>query len=206
MSEFKTKFIDERKWGLGNFKEDLAYRLKYFTGKSIDELNPQDWFSAISSIVKDRLLELWDETEKRVVQSNPKRVYYLSIEYLLGRAFQNNLLNLGIEKDFKEKLAEIGLELAEVSTAEKDAGLGNGGLGRLAACFLDSMASLNLPAWGYGLRYDYGIFKQDIRDGHQHEIPDYWLIHGSPFEIERKNINYEVTKCLKIFIFFFYFF
>lgn len=191
---FKEEVKTNEKWRIENFKKMLSQKIKFESGKAIDELTPIDWFQAISSVVRDRLIELWDETETRIVEKNPKRGYYLSIEYLLGRAFKNALLNLGIEKEFTKKLDEVGLSLDEMAENEKDAGLGNGGLGRLAACFLDSMATLDLPCWGYGLRYDYGIFKQDIVDGFQVEVPDYWLTNGSPFEIERKNINYEVIQ------------
>jgi starch phosphorylase len=117
-----------------------------------------------------------------------KRVSYLSLEFLMGRSMQNALLNMDLEANYKQAISEIGYNLEDLYEEERDAALGNGGLGRLAACFLDSMATLELPAWGYGIRYDYGIFKQVIRDGAQVEVPDYWLTFGNPWEIARQDV------------------
>lgn len=119
-------------------------------------------------------------------------MYYLSIEFLIGRYLQNALVNLEMESNYKEAVLELGYTLESIYDQEVDPALGNGGLGRLAACFLDSMATLNLPAWGYGIRYNYGIFRQLIRDGYQVEVPDYWLDNGNPWEIERLDVNYPV--------------
>ena len=121
-----------------------------------------------------------------------KRVYYLSLEFLMGRMLQNMLVNIDMEEKYKAALMDIGYDLENLYEEEVDAALGNGGLGRLAACFLDSMATLELPAWGYGIRYDYGIFKQVIKDGRQVEIPDYWLKNGNPWEIERSDVVYPI--------------
>ena len=121
-----------------------------------------------------------------------KKVYYLSLEFLLGRLMQNALVNIDLQSKYKDALMDIGYKLEEVIEQEDDPALGNGGLGRLAACFLDSMATLEIPAWGYGIRYDYGIFKQKIVDGHQVEVPDYWLAHGNPWEIERPDVKYYI--------------
>jgi starch phosphorylase len=117
-----------------------------------------------------------------------KRVSYLSLEFLMGRSMQNALLNMDLEANYREAMEELGYKLEDLYDEERDAALGNGGLGRLAACFLDSMATLELPAWGYGIRYDYGIFKQVIRDGAQVEVPDYWLNFGNPWEIARQDV------------------
>jgi len=117
-----------------------------------------------------------------------KRVFYFSLEFLMGRTFQNALINSDLDDNFKEALMELGYTLEDLYDQEPDAGLGNGGLGRLAACFLDSLTTLEVPAWGYGIRYDFGIFKQKIEDGYQHELPDYWLINGNPWEIERLDV------------------
>jgi starch phosphorylase len=119
-------------------------------------------------------------------------VYYFSLEFLMGRTFQNALVNLDLDEKFREALMGIGYDLEELYEQENDAALGNGGLGRLAACFLDSLATLEIPAWGYGIRYDYGIFKQLIKDGYQCEIPDYWLNRGNPWEIERQDVTYQI--------------
>jgi len=123
-------------------------------------------YNATSQSVKDRLIEQFNDTQQFMTANNVKRVYYLSLEFLLGRMLQNALVNLDLEKQYKEALMEIGFSLEELYEQEVDPALGNGGLGRLAACFLDSLAALELPAWGYGIRYDYGIFKQVIKDGH----------------------------------------
>ena len=119
-------------------------------------------------------------------------MYYFSLEFLMGRMMQNMLVNIDMEENYKSALMDIGYKLEDVYEEEVDAALGNGGLGRLAACFLDSLATLELPAWGYGIRYDYGIFKQVIKDGRQVEIPDYWLKGGNPWEIERTDVVYPV--------------
>ncbi|MFA5645601.1 MAG: glycogen/starch/alpha-glucan phosphorylase [Candidatus Ratteibacteria bacterium] len=144
-----------------------------------------DNFSALSYAVRDRLVERWLATQQRYHDKNRKRVYYLSMEFLIGRLLGNNLVNLGIECEAKEALAMQGLDIAAILEEEEDAGLGNGGLGRLAACFLDSMATLGIPAHGYGIRYDYGIFAQKIINGHQVELPDEWLKNGFPWEFAR---------------------
>jgi len=135
----------------------------------------EDAYRAASLALRDRLLESFNDTNDWYAEKDVKRAYYLSAEYLLGRAFQNALVNLDLEPAFKDALMGLGLELEELFSCEADPGLGNGGLGRLAACFLDSMATLSLPCWGYGIRYTYGTFKQQIVDGRQVEKPDYWL-------------------------------
>ena len=123
---------------------------------------------------------------------DPKRIYYMSLEFLIGRSLDNAMLNLGVKKSYIEGLNKLGFMLEDCLEQETDAALGNGGLGRLAACYMDSMATLNLPAWGYGIRYTYGIFKQHIVDGYQTEYPDYWLNFGNPWEIPRLDVAYEV--------------
>ena len=119
-------------------------------------------------------------------------MYYFSLEFLMGRMMQNMLVNIDMEDSYKAALMDIGYDLENVYEEEVDAALGNGGLGRLAACFLDSMATLEIPAWGYGIRYDFGIFKQVIKDGYQVEVPDFWLNKGNPWEIERQDVTYEI--------------
>jgi glycogen phosphorylase len=121
-----------------------------------------------------------------------KRVYYFSLEFLMGRMMQNMLVNIDMEDKYRKALMEIGYTLEDLYEEETDAALGNGGLGRLAACFLDSLATLEIPAWGYGIRYDFGIFKQEIKDSKQVEIPDFWLKQGNPWEIERSDVVYNV--------------
>lgn len=137
-------------------------------------------------------MERWIETQQAYYDRDVKRVYYVSLEFLLGRTLSNSLLNLEMEEPARQALEEYGFSLEELQEVEFDAGLGNGGLGRLAACFLDSMASLELPAYGYDLRYEYGIFFQRIEDGYQHETPDNWLRYGNPWEISRPEHLYPV--------------
>lgn len=149
-------------------------------------------YQATAFSLRDRLLESWNDTNQYFTTNNVKRVYYLSLEFLLGRLMQNTLTNIDMEAQYKDALLDIGYQLEDLYENEVDPALGNGGLGRLAACFLDSMASLEIPAWGYGIRYDYGIFKQVIKDGYQCEIPDFWLSGGNPWEIERPEVTYPV--------------
>eukprot|EP01133_Synstelium_polycarpum_P011498 gene11498-13412_t len=142
--------------------------------------------------VRDRLIERWNETQQHYTEQDPKRVYYLSLEFLMGRTLQNAIYNMNLKDEYHNALLEFGFELEDLYEEEKDAALGNGGLGRLAACFMDSLATLKYPAWGYGLRYNYGMFEQGIYDGYQTEVPDYWLVAGNPWEIERIDVQYTV--------------
>src|SRR5207302_9264260 len=140
---------------------------------------------SLALTVRDRLIERWIATQQRYYKRDAKRVYYLSAEFLMGRALANNLLNLGLHDTALEAMRMMGLEIADLLEQEVDAGLGNGGLGRLAACFLDSLATLDMPGYGYGIHYEYGLFQQEIRNGYQEERPDNWLASGTPWEIER---------------------
>src|SRR5690349_14776814 len=155
-------------------------------GKTRKTATKRDLFYALAYTVRDRLFARWITTQQTYYDKDPKRIYYLSAEFLVGRSLANNLLNLGIYDKAKEALAELGFDIHDLLEEEADAGLGNGGLGRLAACFLDSMATLELPGVGYGLRYEFGIFRQEInREGAQIEHPDDWLRFGNPWEIAR---------------------
>ncbi len=150
-------------------------------------------YQSVAYSVRDYLVESFRDTKAHYVKEDPKRVYYLSLEFLMGRSLLNSLMNLDLEKPYKEALEEIGFKLEDLVEEEKDAALGNGGLGRLAACFLDSMATLNLPAWGYGIRYEHGMFEQRFKDGNQVEYPDTWLTKGNPWEIQRLDVKYPVV-------------
>ena len=153
--------------------------------KTIDEATQQQIFQAVSLAVKDVIIDNWLATQKQYEKDDPKIVYYLSMEFLMGRALGNNLINLTAYKEVKEALDELGFDLNVIEDQEPDPALGNGGLGRLAACFLDSLATLGYCAYGCGIRYHYGLFKQKIEDGYQIEVPDNWLKDGYPFELRR---------------------
>ena len=174
------------------FKTAVKENVKTLYRKTIDEATPQQLFQAVSYAVKDVIIDDWIETQKRYDETDAKTVYYMSMEFLMGRALGNNLINMTAYKDVKEALEEMNIDLNVIEDEEPDAALGNGGLGRLAACFLDSLATLNYPAYGCGIRYRYGMFKQKIENGYQVEVPDNWLKEGNPFEIRREEYAKEV--------------
>ena len=167
------------------FKRSVVYNVKTLYRKDLEEATPQQVFQAVSLAIKDQIMDGWIETQKAYEKQDPKMVYYMSMEFLMGRALGNNIINLQAYEPVKEALEELGLDLNVVEDQEPDAALGNGGLGRLAACFLDSLATLGYPAYGCGIRYRYGMFKQQIKDGYQVEVPDNWLENGNPFELRR---------------------
>ncbi len=169
------------------FVRAVRQRVRYTLGKKWNRLNGGDLFHAVALVVRDTLIDRMFETEERYRAQNAKRLYYLSMEFLMGRSLGNNLYNLGIQDLCESALHELGVELEDVREGECDAALGNGGLGRLAACFLDSLATLDYPGFGYGINYEYGLFKQLIQDGYQKEKPDHWLAEGSPWQIERRD-------------------
>jgi len=174
------------------FKRSVLYNVKTLYRKTLEEATPQQIFQAVAYAIKDVIVDQWMDTQKEMEESDPKMVYYMSMEFLMGRALGNNLINLKAYKDVASALDELGVDLNLVEDQEPDAALGNGGLGRLAACFLDSLATLGYPAYGCGIRYRYGMFKQEIRDGYQVEVPDNWLEHGNPFELRRPEYTKEV--------------
>lgn len=173
-------------------KHSIAYKLMFIIGKDPAIANKHEWLNATLFAVRDRMVERWLRSNRAQLSQEVRQVYYLSMEFLIGRTLSNALLSLGIYEDVNSALEEMGLNLEELIDEENDPGLGNGGLGRLAACFLDSLAALGLPGRGYGIRYDYGMFKQNIVDGRQKESPDYWLEYGNPWEFERHNTRYKV--------------
>ncbi|HBR1190781.1 TPA: glycogen phosphorylase [Klebsiella pneumoniae] len=173
-------------------KHSIAYKLMFIIGKDPAIANKHEWLNATLFAVRDRMVERWLRSNRAQLSQEVRQVYYLSMEFLIGRTLSNALLSLGIYDDVSSALAEMGLDLEELIDEENDPGLGNGGLGRLAACFLDSLAALGLPGRGYGIRYDYGMFKQNIVDGRQKESPDYWLEYGNPWEFEHHNTRYKV--------------
>ncbi len=174
------------------FKRSVVYNVKTLYRKSMEEAAPQQIFQAVSYAVKDAIVDKWMTTQEEYEKQDPKMVYYLSMEFLMGRALGNNIINLQAYEPVKEALEELGVDINAIEDQEPDAALGNGGLGRLAACFLDSLATLGYPAYGCGIRYRYGMFKQQIRDGYQIEVPDNWLENGNPFELRRPEYAKEV--------------
>ena len=173
-------------------KQDFAWHLRYNQAKFEGTATPRDQYAAFAYAIRDRLVERWMETQETYHRQNTRRVYYLSLEFLIGRLLGNNVINLKLENECTEALKEFGLDWQSLRDFETDAGLGNGGLGRLAACFLDSMSTLDLAGMGYGLRYDYGIFRQRIIDGQQVEEPDHWLKDGYPWEMARPEYSQTV--------------
>jgi len=166
-------------------RQAVLRHVTYSLGSAPERLSPAEAFRAVALAVRDRLVEARLATEQRYRRARAKRLYYLSLEFLIGRSLVNNLINLGLYDAFRDALGGFGVTPADVEESEVDAALGNGGLGRLAACFLDSLATLALPGFGYGINYEYGLFKQEIRNNQQVERPDTWRAYPSPWEIER---------------------
>ena len=186
MSDRKLEFNKEE------FKKEVVENVKTLYRKTLDEATTQEVFQAVAYAVKDEIIDQWIATRKEFDRADPKRVYYLSMEFLMGRALGNSIINLGINKEIREALDELGFDLNVIEDQEPDAALGNGGLGRLAACFLDSLATLGYSAYGCGIRYKYGMFAQKIENGYQVEVPDNWLKDGNPFEVRRAELACEV--------------
>ncbi len=195
-----SEYIEQPEAVLENFccdnteiRHDVVQRMTYLVGKNPEKATQRDWFNATSYVVRDHMVDHWMKTTRNYYKNDVKRVYYFSLEFLMGRTLMNSLLNLNIDEPTRKALNSIGVELEEIRTMEYDAGLGNGGLGRLAACFLDSMATLNLPGFGYGIRYEYGMFMQTIEGGRQIEHPDNWLRYANPWEFPRPEVLYHVN-------------
>jgi len=186
------KAVEKGKFNKDEFKDTIVYNMKNMYRKNLEDATSQELFQAVSYAVKDFIMDRWIATQKQMDRQDAKTVYYLSMEFLMGRALGNNIINLCADKEVKEVLEEMGLDLNLLEDQEPDPALGNGGLGRLAACFLDSLATLGYPAYGCGIRYHYGMFKQKIKDGYQLEVPDEWLRDGNPFEIRRSEYATEV--------------
>jgi glycogen phosphorylase len=175
-----------------SLRQAIADKLMYQVGKDPSAARPEDWLHAAAYAVRDRLVTRWMRTTHAQYDQDAKRVYYMSMEFLMGRAFDNAVLALDLRQDVQQALADLGADMDVLAALEPDAALGNGGLGRLAACFLDSMATLGIAGYGYGIRYDYGMFRQLIQEGRQVEVPDYWLTHGNPWEFARPEVVYRV--------------
>ncbi|XP_057837765.2 uncharacterized protein LOC131047970 isoform X2 [Cryptomeria japonica] len=175
-----------------SIQRDILDHVEYTIARNRFVFNDFEAYQATAHSVRDRLIESWNDTQHHFRQEDPKRLFYLSLEFLMGRSLSNSIHNLGISDQYAEALKELGFQLETLQEKEADGALGNGGLARLSACLMDSLSTLDFPAWGYGLRYQYGLFRQIILDGFQHEQPDYWLNFGNPWEIERVHIRYPV--------------
>ncbi len=184
--------VDKPALDAPSIKRSLANRLMYSIGKDPLTATERDWFYSSAAVVREGLIERWMETMRSYYREDTKRVYYFSMEFLMGRTLMNSMLNIGCDEGFRSAMQEMGLELEKIRDIESDAALGNGGLGRLAACFLDSMATLGIPGYGYGIRYEYGMFNQRIENGQQVEHPDNWLRYGNPWEFPRSEVLYQV--------------
>ena len=171
---------------------ELLERLKYRIGKDPKVAKPHDWLTAAILVARDRITDKWMDSTRRTYATGAKRVYYLSLEFLIGRLMRDAMTNIGIMDEMRHALASLGVDLDVIAELEPDAALGNGGLGRLAACFMESMATVDVPAYGYGIRYVHGLFRQQMADGWQVELPETWLAHGNPWEFERRESSYEI--------------
>ena len=193
MNDLNTQFpVTPPQNDPASLRRSVAHALLYSGGRYPDVATEQDWYLAVASAVRDRLVERWMETTQRWRAADAKRIYYLSMEFLIGRTLSNALHALNLYDELAAAVAGLGVDLEEIRQHEPDAALGNGGLGRLAACFLDSMATLGLPSFGYGIRYDYGMFAQHVLNGYQVEQPDDWLKFGNPWEFPRPDTTYEI--------------
>ncbi|MBB4403992.1 MULTISPECIES: glycogen/starch/alpha-glucan phosphorylase [Rhizobium/Agrobacterium group] len=171
---------------------EIIERLTYRIGKDVKVAKPHDWLTATILVVRDRIIDKWMESTRKAYANNSKRVYYLSLEFLIGRLMRDAISNIGLMHEIRDALSSLGVDLDVIAGLEPDAALGNGGLGRLAACFMESMATVDIPAYGYGIRYVHGLFRQQMADGWQVELPETWLAHGNPWEFERRESSYEI--------------
>jgi len=170
---------------VAQFRATVVHKLLYHVGKDIAHARDRDWYVATALAARDQVTGHWMDATRRTYREGKKRVYYMSLEFLIGRQLMDALGNLGLTDVAREALRQLGVDLEQLRVREPDPGLGNGGLGRLAACFMESMATLGIPAYGYGIRYDHGIFRQVLKDGWQMELPEEWLSAGFPWEFER---------------------
>jgi glycogen phosphorylase len=185
-------FTDGAKVKQSSLVTQFAERLEFDLVKDRTTVTDHDILEAISLTVRDRLARNWLKTQREYSENNVKKVHYLSLEFLMGSLLGNSLINLGLYEECRKLLERFGYDLDKIMREEPDMGLGNGGLGRLAACYLESLSTLELPAYGYGILYEYGIFEQDIENGYQIEKPDHWLRYGNPWKIVRPELTYKI--------------
>ena len=190
-----TATVDDDRTGMtvAILKQAILENLRYVVGKDPESATEMDYFMAVAYTVRDRILARWLATKKIYVEHDVRVVCYLSAEFLMGPHLANNLLNLNVEQAVRQACTELGIDLDRTIAEEREPGLGNGGLGRLAACYLDSLATMGIPAIGYGIRYEFGMFQQEIHDGWQVELTDYWLRYGNPWEIRRPEESVDVA-------------
>ena len=194
MDNFDSPFLYNRpKIDTESLKKAIVSKLIFSIGRSPQEASQRDWLNATLSAVRDFVTEGWITTARQARAEDTRRVYYLSMEFLIGRSLSNAMIAEGLYETVQTALAELDVDLETIIEKEVDPGLGNGGLGRLAACFMDSIATLNLPGMGYGIRYEYGMFRQKIENGQQVECPDAWLEKGAPWEFMRPSKKYKVA-------------
>ena len=184
--------IEPRAASVEAIQAQILERLVYSVGKDPLVARPHDWLRATILAVRDQIMDRWMESSRETWRTANKRVYYLSLEFLIGRLMRDAISNVGLMEPVQQALTNLGVDLGDLINLEPDAALGNGGLGRLAACFLESMSSVNIPAYGYGIRYAHGLFRQEMSEGWQVELPEDWLAHGNPWEFERRESAYEV--------------
>ncbi len=182
-----SEWTNSTSYDASTIKQAILNHLRYSVGTTVEDASPRDMYKAVGLAVRQPLLDAMQETQLRHQKASSKRVYYISMEFLVGKSLENNLINLDLLNHCRTALHELGVDLELLFETEPDAGLGNGGLGRLAACFIDSMATLGIAGYGYGINYEYGLFKQEIKSGWQREKPDNWLMHGTPWQIERRD-------------------
>jgi starch phosphorylase len=171
---------------------EIIERLTYSIGKDAKVAKPHDWLTATILVIRDRVIDRWMESTRQTYETGGKRVYYLSLEFLIGRLTRDAVSNLEMLDEVRAALGSLGVDFDAVTSLEPDAALGNGGLGRLAACFMESMATVDVPAYGYGIRYVHGLFRQQMSDGWQVELPETWLAHGNAWEFQRRESAYEI--------------
>src|SRR2546423_9984551 len=192
-NEKRNAIVSVNEDEFADIKSAVLAKLTLAVGKDPSSAADRDWFVAAALAARDRIIHRWLAADRASYGKGRKRVYYLSLEFLIGRLFSDVLGNLGLTDVFHAALGDLGVDFNRMRTAEPDAALGNGGLGRLAACFMESMATLGIPTYGYGIRYDYGLFRQVIRDGWQQEYPEEWLSFGNPWEFERPDAIYDIS-------------
>jgi len=189
LAETKKKKLNSEETAL---KKEIVGKVERHFGKTLEEATPKMIYTACALTARDKIMEKWSKSHKAIKRDGNKKLYYLSFEFLMGRLLSTNILNLMLTDEYKNVLNDLGYSINDVAELENDAGLGNGGLGRLAACFIDSLTTLDLPAYGCTIRYEYGLFKQKIVDGYQTELPDPWLEDGNVWEIPRPEETVEV--------------